>query len=170
ERLKKKWSSSVYAFFKPDPIIEQVGDDRIHAFVCNAVQCLWNGKNGWYIRRNLSTKDATSTGNLRSHAKKCWGEEIVKKVSKSGDVHNTRAILEKCSLKDGTITAAFERVGKDSVTYSHRQHTTSEARAAFVRWIAQSGRPFEMVNDEGFHALMKTGRLWYEIPSPTTVS
>ncbi|KAM6490969.1 hypothetical protein JOM56_013589, partial [Amanita muscaria] len=165
ERLKKKWSSSVYAFFKPDPIIEQVGDDRIHAFVCNAVQCLWNGKNGRYIRRNLSTKDATSTGNLRSHAKKCWGEEIVKKVSKSGNVHNTRAILEKCSLKDGTITAAFERVGKDSVTYSHRQHTVERQSRDILSYLVTVSQSRDTSRDMSHHMIRCNQSYSYRILS-----
>jgi hypothetical protein len=35
--------------------------------------------------------------------------------------------LEKKSV-DSSITSAFERVSKGKVTYSHRQHTTAEAR------------------------------------------
>jgi hypothetical protein len=39
-----------------------------------------------------------------------------------------------------------------------------------VRWVSESKRPFNIVNDRGFQSLMKTGRLEYYIPSPTTVS
>ena len=31
-------------------------------------------------------------------------------------------------LANGSITAAFERKGKGKVTYSHRQHTKTEAK------------------------------------------
>jgi len=36
--------------------------------------------------------------------------------------------LAKTKLGDGSITALFERIGKEKVTYSHRQHTTTQAR------------------------------------------
>jgi len=39
-----------------------------------------------------------------------------------------------------------------------------------VRWIAESKRPFQIVNDRGFQSLMKTGRPGYQIPSAETVS
>ena len=91
--------------------------------------------------------------------------------------------------KDGSITEAFERTGKGKVTYSHRQHTTTQTRcvnvniscgsrkqliflnsAEIVRWVAESKRPFQIVNDRGFQSLMKTGRPEYHIPSMQTVS
>jgi Hermes transposase DNA-binding domain len=71
-------------------------------------------------------------------------------------------------LKSSTITAAFARQGKGKVTYSHRQHTKTEARAEIVRWVAESTRPFSIVSDHGFQSLMKTGRPGYNIPSPST--
>jgi hypothetical protein len=39
-----------------------------------------------------------------------------------------------------------------------------------VRWVAESKRPFQIVNDRGFQSLMKTGRPEYHIPSMHTVS
>jgi hypothetical protein len=39
-----------------------------------------------------------------------------------------------------------------------------------VRWICESRRPFEIVNDLWFRDLMKTGRPEQYIPSPSTVS
>lgn len=39
-----------------------------------------------------------------------------------------------------------------------------------MRWVSESKRPFNIVNDRGFQSLMKTGRPEYYIPSPTTVS
>ncbi len=39
-----------------------------------------------------------------------------------------REVLAKSKLRDGSITAEFERIGKGKVTYSHRQHTKTEAR------------------------------------------
>jgi len=42
--------------------------------------------------------------------------------------------------------------------------------AEIIRWIAESKRPFQIVNDCGFQSLMKTGRPGYQIPSTETVS
>lgn len=39
-----------------------------------------------------------------------------------------------------------------------------------VRWVAESMRPFKIVDDHGFQCLMKTGRPDHYIPSAKTVS
>jgi len=41
--------------------------------------------------------------------------------------------------------------------------------AEFVRWVAESKRSFQIVNDRGFRSLMKTGRPECYIPSTETV-
>ena len=96
------------------------------------------------------------------------------------DINAARDALGKS--KDGSITEAFERLAKTNVTYSHRQHMTMETRWIFILrsckspsdvtqsaeiicWIAESKRPFQIVNDHGFKKLMKTGRPDYHIPS-----
>ena len=38
-----------------------------------------------------------------------------------------------------------------------------------MRWVAESKRPFKIVNDHGFQSLMKTGRPDYHISSEQTV-
>lgn len=43
-------------------------------------------------------------------------------------------------------------------------------RAEIVRWVSESLRPFEIVNNRGFQCLMKMGHPEYYIPSPSTVS
>lgn len=43
-------------------------------------------------------------------------------------------------------------------------------RAEIVRWVSESMRPFNIVNDRGFQCLMKTGRPGYHIPSVSTVA
>ena len=78
------------------------------------------------MRCYLDTSDAKSTGNLRKHAKICWGVETVAAADETRNVNDAREALKK--VKDGSITEAFERVGKGKVTYSHRQHTTMQAR------------------------------------------
>jgi hypothetical protein len=124
----KDWTAPIYAFFKPIPIIEYVDNRRAHVFTCNAKTCKGRGKNGRSVRRFLGTSDSTSTSNLRRHAKICWSEETIAAASNAKDVHAARAVLAKSKLKDGSITAAFERVGKEKVTYLHRQHTRTESR------------------------------------------
>ncbi|KIL55792.1 hypothetical protein M378DRAFT_53553, partial [Amanita muscaria Koide BX008] len=156
-------------FFKPIPAIEHIDNRRVHAFECGAKHCNGKGKNGRNVYRYLDSSDATSTSNLKRHAKICWGEETVKAAGNAKDARAARVILAKTNLKDGTITAAFERSGKGKVTYSHRQHTKTESRC-IVRWVSESMRPFQIVNDRGFQSLMKTGRPDYHIPSPETIS
>lgn len=78
------------------------------------------------VRRYLDTTDAKSTSNLRKHAKICWGEEAVAAADRTKDVRAAREALGK--IKDSSIMAAFERISKEQASYSHRQHTTIEAR------------------------------------------
>jgi hypothetical protein len=65
---------------------------------------------------------------MRKHAKKCWGDETVRAADKAKDAHEVRQTTVKGALDPQSITAAFERKGKGKVTYSHRQHTTTESR------------------------------------------
>ena len=96
-------------------------------FECAATHC--KGKiNGPMVCRYLDTGDAKSTSNLRKHAKICWGEEAVAAADNTKDVNAAREALGKMKSVDSLITAAFERIAKTKVTYSHRQHTTTEAR------------------------------------------
>jgi hypothetical protein len=50
------------------------------------------------------------------------------------------------------------------------QLTTLIYRAEIVRWVSESMRPFNIVEDRGFQSLMKTGRPECYIPSRKTVS
>lgn len=127
KRLLKEWNSPIYVFFKPTPSIEYIKGRRVHVFECSATHCLGKG-NGRMVRRYLDTSDAKSTGNLRKHAKICWGEEAVAAADNTKDVRAAREVLGKMKSVDSSITAAFKRIAKDKVTYSHRQHTTTEAR------------------------------------------
>jgi hypothetical protein len=161
------WIAPIYAFFKPMPLIEYVDGRRCHAFQCLAKHCKQKSRS---IRRYLDTGDAKSTGNLRKHAKKCWGDEIVALADKAKTAKDVRKTTVKGTLNPQSITAAFERNGKGKVTYSYRQHTKAELKAEIVRWVSESMRPFDIVEDRGFLCLMKTGRPECYIPSRTTVS
>ncbi|KIL55697.1 hypothetical protein M378DRAFT_90489, partial [Amanita muscaria Koide BX008] len=172
ERLKKKWNAAIYAFFKPTPTIEYKGKDRIHAFECIAKSCRGKGKNQRLVRRNLGTADATSTGNLRKHAIVCWGKDVVDAVGQAKSVQDARTVLKEKqgNLRDGSLVLEFERMGKGKERYSLRPPTKIESRAAHVRWMVESKRPFNLVGDAGYQHNMKTGRPEHYVPSGWTVS
>src|SRR5882757_8027605 len=165
--MSKDWEAPIYAFFGPEPLVEHVEGRRCHAFQCLAKHCKQKSRS---VQRYLDTSDAKSTGNLRKHAKKCWGTEIVATADKAKTTKEVRDTTVKGYLDPQSITAAFERKGKGKVMYSYRQHTKTEAKAEIVRWVCESMRPFDIVQDRGFRSLMKTGRPEYYIPSRSTVS
>ncbi|KIL61836.1 hypothetical protein M378DRAFT_82091, partial [Amanita muscaria Koide BX008] len=172
ERLKKKWTSPIYAFFKATPTIEYSGKSRIHVFECIASHCKSNGKNQRFVRRNLTKGDATSTSNLCKHAIRCWGEEVVKAASQAKSVKDARAVLKEKTgnLQDGSLIFEFQRIGKGKETYSIRPPTKLESHAGHVRWMAESKQVFNMVGDPGYQRLMKNGRPEHYVPSGWTLS
>jgi hypothetical protein len=80
-----------------------------------------------FIRRYIDTGNISSTSNLHRHAIRCWGDEAVAAADKTCTAKVVREALSNREV-NGSITAAFERVGKGKVTYSTRQHTKLEAR------------------------------------------
>ena len=76
--------------------------------------------------------DQKSTGNMHKHVRRCWGDALVDKAnaakSKDVSVDDIRAGLASAKLKDGSIMALFEWIGKGKPTYSARQHTYAETR------------------------------------------
>ena len=171
ERLKATWRSPIYGFFKPKVTIGY--DDKgckYHYFRCAARKCKLNGG----VKRNQTTKDKGATSNLKTHAIKCHGEDVV-----------NAAIKGREKGQDHSIFACFARVGQKPVKFSHRTHTNPESRSApsslntslclksfrahIARWCAESNRPFAIVKDRQFHELMMAGRPSCFIPSPTTV-
>lgn len=93
-----------------------------HEFKCGARGCKGT------VRRYLDTKDAGSTGNLRRHAKSCWGIDVVSAADDAKNADEVRMSIRPGLLRDGSITTAFKRKGKGKVTYSHRQHTHQETK------------------------------------------
>ena len=108
------------------PQVEYVNNRRAHVFECAAGKC--RGKHGQDVCRFLDTGDAKSTSSLRRHAKNCWGDEAVAAADSTQDLESARVVLAKTKLRDRSITAEFERIGKGKVTYSHCQHTSTESR------------------------------------------
>ncbi|KAI6001417.1 hypothetical protein EDD15DRAFT_2158970 [Pisolithus albus] len=122
EQLQKEWVSPVYAFFGSMPVIKEIDGHRVHEFKCSARGCKVK------IRRYLDTKDARSTSNMRKHVKSCWGGDVLSVADNAKDANEVRMKIVGSILRNGSITAIFERKGKGKVTYSHRQHTQSEMR------------------------------------------
>jgi len=108
------------------PSIEYTGGRRSHIFKCMAKGCKQR------VRRYLDKGDAKSTSNMAKHAKNCWGEAAYQAAQGSGTADSARKTVVKSILQTGLITSAFERKGKGKVTYSHRQHTKTEACAEIV--------------------------------------
>jgi hypothetical protein len=181
DRMKKGWNTTVYAFYDPNPATEYNSNGRkCHVFRCTGRGCTQ------LIKRYLDTSDAQSTGNMRRHVKKCWGEDVLSAAESTKDPKERTKVIRDYRLS-GSIAAAFERKGKGKVTYSHQTHTRTETRyhlrlthpvklivenfkAEIVHWVSESNRPFAIVKDRGFQSLMKTGRPNHYIPHPTTVS
>ena len=96
--------------------------EEVSHFKCLAKGCKHK------VHRYLGGKDAQSTGNMRRHAKTCWGDEAVRTADDARDVLEARTKVVRGILCNGSITAAFERKDKGKVLYSHRQHTKTETR------------------------------------------
>ena len=173
ERLSKEWKSPVYAFYQLIPEHTQVKGCPCHEFKCAARGCKY--KSQCY----LDTKDKASTGNLIKHAKSCWGNEAWNTANECKNAMDARATVTNPIKRSGSITSIFKWMGKGKVTYTHRMHMKSETkwaghwvplmmylwylcfRAEIVRWVAESIRPFSIVEDCSFKLLMKTGRPEY---------
>ena len=169
DKLYKTYKSPIYVFYLP-PVFKVENGKRYQVFRCAAKQCFTLG--GHVIKRNMDTTDATSTSNLKAHAKKCFGDEAVAAASGVRNLRVARDVMkDKINLKrSGSLAVAFERAGQQRVTYSTKPPTPVEVRANHVLWMCESKRAFELVKDRGYHLNMKSGRPQQYIPSPTTVS
>jgi hypothetical protein len=147
DRLIEEWTSPVYAFFGKIPNISYVNGCCVHEFRCSAKTCKAKGVNKWIIRRYLDTTDCRSTSNLKCHAITCWGADNVDRALEA-KVNIEEARVTLAGLKDGSITAAFERTGKAKVSYSHQQHTKPETRYESnpVKFVIIN-RPSNLVRD-----------------------
>jgi uncharacterized glyoxalase superfamily protein PhnB len=112
-----------------DPDIQYFNDRRAHVFSCIAQVCKGKGKSSRHVNRFVDKGDASSTSNLRKHAKICWGDDIVMAADATKDVKLARSVVAKSGLGNASITAMFERAkDQGAVTYSHRQHTKTETK------------------------------------------
>ena len=53
---------------------------------------------------------------------------MVEAATATRNLEAAREVLSKIKLQDGSILVEFQHIGKGKVTYSHTQHTTTEAR------------------------------------------
>lgn len=114
---------SVYAFYSQDVTIGYEKGRRYHGFKCLAKHCKLKEP----IKRFLDKGDHSSTGNLRKHAKKCWGLEAIEAADQAEHVEEVRRTIVAGLQHNGTLTAHFARK-KGAVTYSHKPHTYAETR------------------------------------------
>ncbi|KAJ7443754.1 hypothetical protein B0H11DRAFT_1747851 [Mycena galericulata] len=114
------------------------------------------------VSRNQESKDASSTKNLHTHAKKCWGTDNVKAAAKVKDLAQARKLLkDNAGVQNQKLTDIFkqhEAAGGES--FSHVPLTNEQSRL----------RPFAIVKDRVYRKLMKSGRPSSYIPSPSTVA
>lgn len=96
---------------------------RAHIFKCAKPGCKKT------VTRYLDTKDAKSTGNLRKHAKVCWGVDAVTAADRCANAQSARPHLEEMG-QTGKMLMYFERAKAEGrVTYSTIQHTRTETRS-----------------------------------------
>jgi len=135
ERMAKDWTSPIYGFFESRPLITVIEGRRCHEFKCAAPHCKGKGVRARFVRRYLDKADRGSTSNMHKHAKICWGVEIVSKALQTKNeltIKEVRKSLSEAKLQDGTITALFERNGKETVSFSMKQHTYMETRSVKI--------------------------------------
>ena len=112
---KKTWRSPIYAFFKPEVMVEIHKGRVSHFFTCSAKKCKTEARG---VRRYQDKGDKSSTANLRHHALRCFGEDTVNEAIKG----------ESGTRRSASIFSAFAHQGQRPTTYSHRAHSSSEFR------------------------------------------
>jgi hypothetical protein len=114
DRLRGGWRSSIYGFFRKKVDIKYDHGRKFHFFRCSADRCKGSGG----VRRYLDSKDRAATSNLKTHANRCFGVDVVNAAT-----NNTKA-----GPRDGSIFAAFARAGQRPATVSHRGLSSEEIR------------------------------------------
>ena len=110
-----------------------VDGQHVHEFRCTASNCKGCGRDPRIVRHYLDTTDRNSTGNLSKHARLCWGDEILHGADACGNLDLARDGLDNAKRQiDGSITTAFERIGKGKITYSHCQHDKTQTRFVVI--------------------------------------
>ncbi|KAJ7849028.1 hypothetical protein B0H13DRAFT_2403549, partial [Mycena leptocephala] len=156
DRLKVKWTAPVYSFFKP-PTLKFDGDRPYHSFHCASTTCKYDAK---VVKRYADTTDATGTSNLKKHARRCFGAEVV----------DAAIAGAKVDSGDSSIHAAFGQQSAKPARAPNRPLTYVELRATLARWFTESNRPMHAVEDRKFVELILNGRPGLTLPSESTVA
>ena len=119
--MKRKWKAPVYAFFEPDQGIEFIDGRTVHVFKCANTGCRH------LVRRYLTSRDKTSTNNLRKHVRKCWGVEALEAADQTSTMANAKDCVERYR-RTGNLKVAFGAAGKKTFRYSTIQHSPTETR------------------------------------------
>lgn len=125
--MRKKWQSPIYGFFKPEPLTDPVNGRACLSFVCGAEICSWPTR---LVHRYADKRVIDgSTGNLHTHACRCFGDKAVDAANnhKNADEVRKVALTNGGILSAQAITVAFERKGKGKVTYSTKAHNEAES-------------------------------------------
>jgi len=101
----KDWLAPIYAFFCSIPVLKCVEGCHCHVFQCAAKSCRYKSRG---VRRYLDKSDAKSTGNMRKHARKCWGDETVASADSANNANEVCVTTVKGILDAQSIMAAFE--------------------------------------------------------------
>ena len=102
EKPKYHWRSPIYSFFKPNVTLEYYKNHPCHFFKCAAKKCKTRVGGVCHFQ---DSKDRASTTNLKSHAIRCFGADMV----------NTAIDGKKAAEQDSSISALFARNGKRPV-------------------------------------------------------
>ncbi|KAJ3767727.1 hypothetical protein FB446DRAFT_618392, partial [Lentinula raphanica] len=142
----------IYAFYSAEPEIEFKKDGvtpDYFVFTC--------GLCAFKVKQGIQTGDKESTGNLTTHAKKCWGDEAVN-AAKDSTLDKARDIIK-----------SFGKKGQSKLTAALRV-TKTWAKMVTARWVSENVRPFLIVQDRCYRWLQKEGRPKQYIPSKETVA
>ncbi|KAJ3816882.1 hypothetical protein F5880DRAFT_1512252, partial [Lentinula raphanica] len=104
----------VYAFFDAEPQIEYGKSDTPDYLVYRCTKC------GEKLRQGLKTGDRGSTGNLRDHVKKCWGEEALAAIKETTLDQAQKAVRDLSKGKQSTLTAVVVSVRSWFKSFSTR--------------------------------------------------
>ncbi|KAJ3963523.1 hypothetical protein EV361DRAFT_874798, partial [Lentinula raphanica] len=152
EAIKKqltKRKSVVYAFFHAEPDIEFGKDNTADYVVYRCINC------GEKVRQGMKTGDR---GNLREHVKKCWGQEALDAVNDTTLEKAKAAVRESKKKKQTTLTVVVSTVQSWFKSFSTRPPEREKICVVTARWVAESARPFLIVQDHGYRWLQKEGR------------
>ena len=116
ECLQGGWRSPVYAFFQAEVSVGYDEGHKYHFFKCASGKCKGKGQKG--VRHYLDSKDHAAMSNLKSHAVRCFSQDLVKSAFEKTQPGGC----------NGSIFAVFARQGQQPIKISHRAHTTEESR------------------------------------------